>query len=27
VFTYGNAVFYGSAGNIHLNEPIVGMAT
>jgi hypothetical protein len=26
IFTYGNAQFYGSTGNIHLNQPIVGMA-
>ena len=26
VFTYGDAAFYGSAGGMHLNEPIVGMA-
>jgi hypothetical protein len=26
IFTYGDAVFYGSTGAIHLNEPIVGMA-
>jgi hypothetical protein len=26
IFTYGNAQFYGSTGNIHLNKPIVGMA-
>ena len=26
VFTYGDAAFYGSAGNVHLNAPIVGMA-
>jgi hypothetical protein len=26
IFTYGNAVFEGSAGGIHLNQPIVGMA-
>ena len=27
IFNYGTAKFYGSAGNIHLNKPIVGMAT
>ena len=26
VFTFGDAAFYGSLGNIHLNRPIVGMA-
>jgi hypothetical protein len=26
VFTYGNAVFHGSAGNLTLNKPVVGMA-
>ncbi len=26
VFTYGDAAFYGSAGGLHLNKPIVGMA-
>jgi outer membrane protein assembly factor BamB len=26
VFAYGNAHFFGSTGNIHLNQPIVGMA-
>jgi hypothetical protein len=26
VFSFGNALFEGSAGAIHLNEPIVGMA-
>ena len=26
IFNYGDAGFYGSAGGIHLNEPIVGMA-
>jgi hypothetical protein len=26
IFAYGDARFYGSAGGIHLNEPIVGMA-
>jgi hypothetical protein len=24
VFSFGNAQFYGSTGNIHLNAPIVG---
>jgi hypothetical protein len=27
VFTYGTAAFYGSAGNLHLNRPIVGGAS
>jgi len=26
IFAYGNAGFYGSTGNIHLNRPITGMA-
>jgi len=26
VFSYGDAVFYGSTGSIHLNKPVVGMA-
>jgi hypothetical protein len=26
IFNYGDAKFYGSAGNIRLNQPIVGMA-
>jgi hypothetical protein len=26
VYSYGDAPFYGSAGDIHLNKPIVGMA-
>jgi hypothetical protein len=26
IFNYGDATFYGSAGGIHLNKPIVGMA-
>ncbi|HSZ35482.1 MAG TPA: hypothetical protein VK773_00205, partial [Acidimicrobiales bacterium] len=26
VFNYGNAQFYGSAGGMHLNAPVVGMA-
>jgi len=27
IFNYGDAGFYGSAGNLLLNKPIVGMAT
>ena len=27
IFTFGGAPFYGSTGSIHLNKPIVGMAT
>ncbi len=27
IFNYGDAGFYGSAGNITLNKPIVGLAT
>jgi hypothetical protein len=27
VFSFGDAKFYGSAGNIRLNKPVVGMAT
>ena len=27
IFTFGNAVFQGSMGNRHLNQPIVGMAS
>ena len=27
IFNYGDANFYGSAGGIHLNKPIVGMAS
>ncbi|HEY1828402.1 MAG TPA: hypothetical protein VGF87_10295 [Acidimicrobiales bacterium] len=27
IFSFGNAQFYGSTGNIKLNKPIVGMAT
>jgi hypothetical protein len=26
VFCFGKALFYGSTGNIHLNEPFVAMA-
>jgi len=26
IFSFGDAAFHGSAGNIHLNQPIVGMA-
>ena len=26
IFAYGDAGFYGSAGNLTLNEPVVGMA-
>ena len=26
IFSFGNAQYYGSTGNIHLNQPIVGMA-
>jgi hypothetical protein len=26
IFSYGDASFYGSTGNITLNKPIVGMA-
>ena len=26
VFSYGDAVFYGSTGSMHLNQPVVGMA-
>jgi hypothetical protein len=26
IFAFGDAGFYGSAGNLVLNEPIVGMA-
>jgi SpoIID/LytB domain protein len=26
VFSFGNAQFYGSTGNIHLNQPVVGMS-
>ena len=25
IFAFGDARFYGSTGNIHLNQPIVGM--
>jgi hypothetical protein len=27
IFTYGDAVFFGSAGSLPLNKPIVGMAS
>ena len=27
IFTYGDAMFHGSAGALHLNAPVVGMAT
>ena len=27
IFTYGGLTFYGSTGNIHLNKPVVGMAS
>ena len=27
IFSYGNAAFYGSTGAMHLNSPIVGMAS
>ena len=26
IFTFGDAQFYGSTGNIRLNEPVMGMA-
>ncbi len=26
IFGYGSAQFYGSAGSLHLNQPVVGMA-
>ena len=26
MFTFGDAVFYGSTGNIRLNKPVMGMA-
>ena len=26
IFTFGDAAFYGSTGNIRLNQPVVGMA-
>ena len=26
IFSFGDAQFYGSTGDIHLNQPIVGMA-
>ena len=25
IFSFGDAVFFGSTGNIHLNEPVVGI--
>jgi len=27
IFTYGGLAFYGSTGNLHLNNPVVGMAS
>jgi hypothetical protein len=27
IFSFGDATFYGSTGNIHLNQPVVGMAS
>jgi hypothetical protein len=27
IFAFGDAVFRGSTGSIHLNQPIVGMAS
>jgi hypothetical protein len=27
IFSFGNAGFFGSTGNIHLNQPVVGMAS
>ena len=27
IFSYGNALFYGSTGSITLNKPIVGMSS
>jgi hypothetical protein len=27
IFAYGDALFYGSTGSVHLNQPIVGMGT
>jgi hypothetical protein len=27
IFTFGDATFFGSTGALHLNAPIVGMAT
>jgi hypothetical protein len=27
IFTEGDAPFYGSTGSLHLNKPIIGMAT
>jgi hypothetical protein len=26
IFNYGDAAFHGSAGSLHLNKPVVGMA-
>jgi hypothetical protein len=26
IFAYGSAQFFGSAGSLHLNKPVVGMA-
>ncbi|MHB1535541.1 MAG: hypothetical protein ACYC1D_13215, partial [Acidimicrobiales bacterium] len=26
IFAFGDANYYGSTGNIHLNQPVVGMA-
>ena len=26
IFNFGSAEFYGSAGSLHLNKPVVGMA-
>jgi hypothetical protein len=26
VFSFGDASFHGSTGNVHLNKPVVGMA-
>ena len=27
IFSYGDATFYGSTGSLHLNQPVVGMAS
>ena len=27
IFSFGDAAFYGSEGGVHLNQPIVGMAS